>query len=111
MPPPTIAPPSQADPGRAVTTATAEPTPVRIIAAIKDKKVRVMLYPLGIPGENASMAMKWVAQIPKPLEMAETDSQTPRMRTVDLRTWWSKARAAKEAKAQMTAARTTSRKS
>ena len=72
MPPPTIAPPSQAAPRTVGANATAKPTPVRTMAATSDKKVSAMLYPVGIPGENASMAMKCVAQIPKPLAVAET---------------------------------------
>ena len=42
--------------------------------------------PLIIAGENASMAMKCVAQMPKPLATAQTASQICRRRPVDLRT-------------------------
>ena len=70
-----------------------------------------MLYPVGIPGEKASMAMKCVAQIPKPLAVAETASQMPRIWPVDLRTWWSRLTAENDARAQMTAARPTRRRS
>jgi hypothetical protein len=31
-----------------------------------------------MPGENASIAIKWVAQIPKPVVVAETASQMSR---------------------------------
>ena len=55
------------------------PTPVSRIAATSDSMVRMMLYPLGMPGEYASMAMKCVAQMPKPLAVAATHNQTSRM--------------------------------
>ena len=38
-----------------------------------------MLYPLGMPGEYASMATKCVAQMPKPLAVAATHNQTSRI--------------------------------
>ena len=66
MPPPTIMPPSQALPRICGESATTRPMPVSRIAAISDRTVSAILYPLGIPGENASMAMKCVAQMPKP---------------------------------------------
>src|SRR5882672_8650326 len=57
------------------------------------------------------MAMKCVAQIAKPVEVADTASQTHHMRAPDLRTWCNRLIAVYEPKAQMTAARTTSRRS
>jgi hypothetical protein len=43
-----------------------------------------------MPGANASIAMKCVAQIPNPVAVAETASQIRRIRPVQRRTWWSR---------------------
>jgi NADPH-dependent curcumin reductase CurA len=57
-------------------TAAARPAPVRKIAATSERNVSAMLYALGTPGVNANMAMKWVAQMPKPVDIADTTSHT-----------------------------------
>jgi len=64
-----------------------------------------------MPGENASMAMKCVAQMPNPVAVAETISQTWRIWSVALRTWCSKVTAVNDASRQTAAASTTSRRS
>src|SRR5580704_9569280 len=111
MPPPTMAPPSQAPAPAIDSTATAKPAPVSKIAATSESPVSAMLYAVGTPGENANIAMKCVAQTPKPVEIAETASQARRISPLDLRTWWSRLMAVYEANAHITAAKPTSRKS
>ena len=61
------------------------------------------------------MAMKWVAQMPKPVDMAEAPSQTIHIfapeRGTCRRTWCSRLMVVYELSAQMATARATSRKS
>ena len=57
------------------------------------------------------MATKWVDQMPKPTEMAAISSHTFCIVPVVPRAWLSRLTPAKEARAQITAARATSRKS
>jgi hypothetical protein len=69
IPPPTVAPPTALD-CQPPLIAKQKANPVRIIAAKSDSRVSKRSYPVGPPGLKASMAMKCVAQIEKPLATA-----------------------------------------
>ena len=84
---PPLLPPSHTPARHFAITATAKPVPVRKIAAISEKMVNTTSYALGITGENASMAMNCVAQMP------------------DIRSRWQKRRAKERAFGHLTGGR------
>ncbi len=64
-----------------------------------------------MPGVNASMAMKCVAQMPKPVEVAAIISQASRFRSVERLMWRSRLTAEKQEIPQISAASATSLRS
>ena len=54
-----------------------------LIAKTSDNKVMGMLYPAPAPGSYASIATKWVAQIPQPPTAASRPIQIARVRPRD----------------------------
>ena len=59
------------------------PMATMAIAKTSDNEVMGMLYPAFAPGSYASIATKWVAQIPQPPTAASRAIQTARARPLD----------------------------
>lgn len=91
--------------------ATHMPTAVRTTAAASESADSSGLYPLGMPGVNAIIAMKCVAQMPNPVELAAIASQTRRFLCVDRPTWRSRLTAEKEEMPHISVASATSLRS
>src|SRR5215510_16402341 len=78
MPPPTTAPARAGADDAPEYTAILRPEPVMSAAAASERTVKLRLYAIGMPGSYASIATKWVAQMPKPVAMAAAMIQRAR---------------------------------